>query len=63
MISFYFKKEEYEKASLLMKELEITDNIVSKTDLEFLKIVLPYLAQKEIDENVTEEYINEQNKQ
>lgn len=57
MISFYFKKEEYEKASLLMKELEITDNIVSKTDLEFLKIVLPYLAQKEIDENVINSFI------
>lgn len=57
MISFYFKKEEYEKASLLMKELKITDNIVSKTDLEFLKIVLPYLAQKEIDENVINSFI------
>ena len=50
-------KEEYEKASLLMKELEITDNIVPKTDLEFLKIVLSYLAQKEIDENVINSFI------
>lgn len=57
MISFYFKKEEYEKSSLLMEELEITDNIVPKTDLEFLKIILPYLAQKEIDENVINSFI------
>lgn len=57
MISFYFKKEEYEKASLLMEELEITDNIVPKTYLEFLKIILPYLAQKEIDENVINSFI------
>lgn len=57
MISFYFEKEEYEKASLLMEELEITDNIVPKTDLEFLKIILPYLAQKEIDENEINSFI------
>lgn len=57
MIAFYFEKEEYEKASLITEELEITDNIVPKTDLEFLKIILPYLAHKEIDENVINSFI------
>ena len=57
MIAFYFKKEEYEKAYLLIKELEITDNIVPKTDLEFLKILIPYLAKKEIDESAINSFI------
>lgn len=57
MIAFYFKKEEYEKASILMEELEITDNIVPKTDLEFLKILIPYLAKKEINESAINSFI------
>lgn len=57
MMSFYFKKEEYEKAYLLIKELEITDDIVPKADLKFLKILIPYLAKKEIDESVINSFI------
>jgi len=57
MIALYFKKEEYEKASLLIEELEITDDIVPKTDLEFLKILIPYLAKKEINESTINSFI------
>lgn len=57
MMSFYFKKEDYEKAYLLIKELEITDDIVPKADLEFLKILIPYLAKKEIDESAINSFI------
>ena len=57
MMSFYFNKGEYEKAYLLIKELEITDDIAPKANLEFLKILIPYLAQKEIDKSAINSFI------
>lgn len=57
MIAFYFKKEEYKKASTLIKKIKASDDIFPNTDLEFLKILISYLAKEEIDESIINSFI------